>query len=330
MSRLLATALIVFAACTSSSTEPDDVVDPDLPPPITTDPADDPSPTSKAPWVNQPVPFVAYYHDVTVAFRIDQASAIDAVVGLADGKVDALSDLGPSLKLDAQGRLTAVDGAGYRADQSVSYVGAPVDVLLRIDLERHRYSVEANGVMLATAYTFGSAQATLARIDTLASLVETTDATLALHDVTVGPEWCSVAGQSWVQLYHPAQTGAYRVKFRAQVPESVGEATIGLTGRDAAAVDDLTGALRFDAGAPIQARDGATFRADSAMPYEPDRFYDVELAVDIGAQRYSVTIDGAPLATSYALAGGATPLSQLGLHAANGYVRVCDLMVWNY
>lgn len=330
MSRLLAPALILAAACTGTSTAPDEAADDPVveSPTATTNSLD--GEAELAAWVNQPVPFVAHFHDVTVAFRLDQATAIDAVLGLADGKVDAVSDLGPSLRLDAQGLLAAVDGASYRADQSVSYAGTPIDIVLRIDLERHRYSVEANGVALATGYSFGTAQATLSRIDTLASRVETAGATLAIRDVELGPEWCSVAGQSWIQLYHPAQTATYRVKFRAQLPASVDDATIGLTGRDAASVADLTGALRFDAGAPIQARDGTTFRADSTVAHEPDRFYDIELAVDVAAQRYSVSVDGAPLATSYALAGGATALSQLGLHAASGYVRVCDLMVWNY
>lgn len=329
MSRIfVASALLVAFGCTGSS---EDAADPgtfdDVEPaaeeaPVGTPPQEEVMPDGDgSAWVSRPVPFVAYFHDVTVAFRLDQATALAGVVGIADGKVDDAADLGPSIQLTSDGKLLAMDGAnGYRADADATYVGAPVDIIFKINLETHRYSVEANGVTIAREYAFAPAQAELSRIDTIAS-----DVAVELRELVVGPRWCSVAGQSWIDLPHPEQSSPYRVQFEAQVPAEVRDGVVGLAALDATDPDPLAAAIRLT-DARIEARDGAAYRATAT--YEPDTFYVVTMDVDTAARTYSLALDGVTVASDLALADAPAP--RLGAHAAGGYVRVCDVTVWNY
>lgn len=352
LTKLLAVWVVTAGACASEPAAPGDPADPSE---TTDEPADDPTPDdpttplAATDWASTPIPFVAYFHDVSVAYTIRwTASAdgamtapIDAVVGLANGRVDALTDLGPIVRLNPDGFLDVRDGATYRADAVVDYRNAAVAIVMSIDLENRRYSVEANGVQLATNYGFLAEQAGMFRVDTLASRVETDGATIEIADLVVGPEWCSVAGQGWVNLEFPAQTSAFRVQFDAQVPYDATDAVIGLSAGAPAAQADLAAAVRFNPSGTLEARNGSTYAASQPIGYAAYGIYRVSMEVDVAAKRYSVNVApkdeaglGPRLAGDYAFRteqSAAAALTRIGMLAGgNGYVRVCNVMVWNY
>lgn len=342
---LAACASLSMAACVTS-TDPSTTGEPapttgDVPsgsgsdtPGTTPAPA---GPTIANGWANTPIPFVAAFNDVKVAFSIHQATAIDATIGVSNGLTDAIDDLGPAIQLDANGVLKVADGATFRADSVVNYTTGAVDVEMHIDLEAHRYSVKVNGAQIATNYSFHASQAQLSRIDTLASTA--TGATLSIADVQVGPAFCSYAGPAWVDLYHPTQRGAYHVRFDAKVPANGDGAVVGLAARDVTSPSDLAASIRFANGSLV-ARDGASDHADQAIAYTPDTTYTFTLAVDVTAGTYSVAVQpqgegstAKQLATGYAFdpaQGAPAPLTQVGASAAAGYVSLCNLTVWDY
>ena len=286
-------------------------------------------------WANQPVPFVTALDDVTVSYTLSQPTAVDGLVGLSNGASHGAADLGPAIHLDPSGVLQVADGATFRADAVVGYTGAPVAIVMHVDLTTHRYSVDAGGTTIAHDYAFNAAQATLSRIDTLASYAGV--AAPALSDISVGPQFCSFAGSAWVDLYHPAQPATYQVRFDARVPATGSGAVVGLAGHDVTRASDLAASIRFANGALI-ASDGAAYRADHSIAYAPDTTYTFTFAVDVTTGTYSVAVrpqgEGSAttqLATGYAFdqtSGG--PLTQVGASASTGYVRVCNLAVWSY
>ena len=313
--KLAATVFALATGCTSSSSSPSD-----------------PAPTPAAPvadgWTNTPVPFVTALDDVTVSFTLAQPTAVDAWVGLSDGASHGVAALGPTLHLDPTGVLQVADGASVRADAAVSYTGGPLAIVMHVDLATQHYSVEANGTTIAHAYAFNAPQAALSRIDTLASF-----ATQALSDVAIGPEFCSYAGTAWVDLDHPAQPGTYSVRFDAKVPETSTGAMVGLL----TSTGQVAASIRFADGALV-ASDGATDRADQVIAYTPNTTFTFTFAVDATAGTYSVAVrpqgeasTTTQLATDYAFTQAAgQPLTQVGARATSGYVRVCNLAVWNY
>lgn len=347
MLRPLILASLLAGACATDEapTAPLDPATPAPEVPVDDDGPEDPPPATNG-WRNTPIPFVAYHHDVTVAFTLDwrggeaMAAPIDAVVGLADGMATDIADLGPLVRLGPEGFVEVRDGGAYRADARVDYRGQPVAIVMRVNLEQRRYGVEANGVAIASAYAFNDPQGALTRIDTLAFKATSADAVVEARDVTFAPRWCSLAATSWVNIAYPQHAGSYRVRYEVEVPASL-DAVIGLSSGDAAQVSDLAAAVRFNPNGTLEARDGDRYAAAQAMPYAAYTIYRVTMEVDVAAKRYSVyvapeddTSTGPQLAASYAFATSqraATTLSQLAMATTGpGYVRLCDLTVWDY
>jgi len=347
MLRLLILAgLLAAGACTTddAATPP---LDPATPAPEVPDDVPDATPPATNGWRNTPIPFVAYHHDVTVAFTLDWSGGdamtppIDAVVGLADGMATDISELGPLVRLGPDGFVEVRDGAGYRADAQVDYRGQPVAIVMRVNLEQRRYGVDANGVRIATDYAFNAAQAGLFRIDTLALKTETAGATVELADVEVGPEFCSVAATSWVNLFHPEHAGTFRVQFEAEVPSTAVDAVVGLAGEDSERPTDLAATVRFSPAGTFEAGNAGAYAADRPIAYAAYTAYRVSLEVDVPAKRYSVFVSpkserglGQQLAGSYAFRpeqDAVAALSKLALFTTgSGYIRLCNLMVWDY
>jgi hypothetical protein len=118
---------------------------------------------------------------VDVAGRVS-TSGIDSVIGLAQGDVDAYSDLAASIRFWTNGNIEARDGDTYRADVALAYQpGAIYKFKFVVDLANKTYSVfvdnpatSYDAVELAHAYRFRPQQAAATTLDRVATTVATT------------------------------------------------------------------------------------------------------------------------------------------------------------
>jgi hypothetical protein len=106
------------------------------------------------------------------------AAGIDAVIGFANGSVDAYNDLAASIRFYTNNRIEVRDGDVYRADQVVPYTaGTWYDVRAFIDLPSKTYSVivgsTASGeyTELARGYRFRPQQQTVTGLDRAAAVI---------------------------------------------------------------------------------------------------------------------------------------------------------------
>ena len=298
-------------------------------------------------WLNGPIPQLDF-GVITASFSVDwrggyqqyKTVPIDAVFGLANGPADAFNDLGPIVRMNAQGFIDVRDGGVYRADTAFDYRNQMLQVELRVDLSTRRYSVWVNGLAIATDYAFRTEQSMMSRVDTLAVKVDSSVGSVHVTNVDVGPSNCAYAGQSWVTQSYPTQTGLFYTQVDARVPELT-DAVVGLAAAQPLGFGDLATIVRFRPDGFFDARDGSGYRADAAIPYQPDQTYRLTMIVDVPAKRYSVYIGstydpgiGQVLATSHAFRteqAGVTQLARIGSFTDGpGFVHTCYLNVWNH
>ncbi|HEY5937737.1 MAG TPA: hypothetical protein VIU61_23980 [Kofleriaceae bacterium] len=298
-------------------------------------------------WLNGPIPQLDF-GVITASFLVNwrasyeqqQTVPIDAVFGLANGPADAFSDLGPIVRMNAQGFVDVRDGGVYRADTAYDYRNQMLQVEMRVDLSTRRYSVWVNGVAIATDYAFRTEQSMMSRVDTLARTVDSAQGWIHVTNVDVGPSNCAYAGQSWVTQSYPTQTGLFYTQVDARVSELT-DAVVGLAAAQPLSFTHLATVVRFRPDGFFDARDGGGYRADMAIQYDPSSTYRLTMIVDVPAKRYSVYVGspydlglGQPLATSYAFRSeqaGATSLARIGSFTDGpGYVHTCYLNVWNH
>jgi hypothetical protein len=111
-------------------------------------------------------------------------AAIDAVVGLSDGPASDFADLGPTVRFSPAGTLDVRNGSAYAADLAFPYTaGETYQIRMDVDLGRHLYSVlvQENGghtTQLARNYAFRTEQATVAKLDNAARIVDSATGTL--------------------------------------------------------------------------------------------------------------------------------------------------------
>lgn len=129
--------------------------------------------------------------------RVDgtpRQSFMDGVIGVASGDVDAYNDLAASIRFWTNGKIEARDGDVYRADIDLNYVpGQAYAFTFVIDRPTKTYSVWVQGdfepVALAERYKFRPQQATVARLDRLASVIASSSGRLDVcgGENTAGP-----------------------------------------------------------------------------------------------------------------------------------------------
>ena len=109
---------------------------------------------------------------------------IDAVVGLSDGPAADFADLGPTVRFSPAGTLDVRNGSAYQSDLALPYTaGETYQIRMDVDLSRHLYSVlvQENGGhtnLIARNYAFRTEQATVAKLDNVARIVDSATGTL--------------------------------------------------------------------------------------------------------------------------------------------------------
>jgi hypothetical protein len=125
---------------------------------------------------------------------------------------------------------------------------------------------------------------------------------------------------SWADLWFAPFPGKGTISFELTPTGGTADAYVGLTGRHPAKAHEAHAMqVRINNQGFFDARNGDTYEAASAIPYEPGKSYHLEVAFDVTTQRYDVTVDGAELATGHAFRSAETSIGQLTAWNADGF-----------
>jgi hypothetical protein len=105
----------------------------------------------------------------------------------------------------------------------------------------------------------------------------------------ISPSACvaASAGGGWVNQAIPQQRGRFHVELEATATTASINAVIGLSAADATGSTQLAAIVRFNAAGRIEARDGASYRADTTLPYQAGVSYHIRFDVDLRGHTYS-------------------------------------------
>lgn len=228
------------------------------------------------------------------------ASPIDAVIGLGAGSAAGFTQLGAIVRFSPAGTIDARDGASYRADATQPYqAGVAVHLRLDVDVATHRYSVWIRSAFggygaIARDYAFRAEQAGVARLDDVASKVDSATGALAIcglevvSDATTA-DGCVIAdaGGGFVSIALPDATVLDTLTFTATPSVGNLDGVIGRSAGPATRFSDLATAVRLAPSGVIDARDGGGYRADVARPYGVGAL-DFRVIADLTSHTYSV------------------------------------------
>jgi MYXO-CTERM domain-containing protein len=211
-----------------------------------------------------------------------------------------------------------------------------------------RASSAAQGTVVATRWFDGDQHLSDCAVD-LVSLgpgqhlilleVERTDGLLE-HDLSVidvidsGGTSSLVSTSSWANVWFVPLWGPGVLELEVTPAASPMDGYVAVTGRwPVGAHEDNAAILRMNSLGFFDARDGAAYSSDQAIPYQAGQTYQVRFELDLPSQTYDVAIDGALLGSGYAFRLAAPELGQLtawhstGGVTATGFTLSGDLAV---
>lgn len=100
----------------------------------------------------------------------------------------------------------------------------------------------------------------------------------------------AIAGGAWLNKSIAAQTGSFTISFNLRPLTGAVDAVAGLSASAATAYGHLAVAVRAAPGGTFDARDGGSYRATGSLAYQAGVTYRVQVAVDVPAKRYTVSI----------------------------------------
>ncbi len=129
----------------------------------------------------------------------------------------------------------------------------------------------------------------------------------------------TTAGAGWSNNTIAEQSGSFHVVFSIvpnQPSAAAADAVVGLSSGAAASVSDLGPIVRFSSSGTIDARNGSTYNADVAFPYQAGHTYQIWMDIDLTNHLYSVMVEEngghtTKVATNYAFQTTQARLSQL-------------------
>ncbi len=143
------------------------------------------------------------------------------------------------------------------------------------------------------------------------------------HDtvvIDVGPAGPLTSATQWAERWFVPLVSTGMVSFSLTPSAALQDGYVGLTGRHpVAAHSDHAILVRTNNSGRFDAYDGDHYGAETDVVYQAGDTYQVEVTFDLSAQRYSVSIDGTPIATDYAFRRQESSLGQLtAWHSAGG------------
>jgi hypothetical protein len=140
-----------------------------------------------------------------------------------------------------------------------------------------------------TAVSDNGSQFTV-RVSNSAGNVVSIPATLTVKAVAV-PPGCLLSAGTWVSTpLTQVQTSSFRIEFDITPVAAIEDGVTGLSAAPAAAYTDLAAAVRFNLSGMIDARNGDSYVAASAIPYTAGTAYHFILDVNIGAHTYNAYV----------------------------------------
>lgn len=308
------------------------------------------SATAGGGWVNRFMP----QSDGTFSLVLENAPSapgtppqLDAVIGLSNGPAHAFTDLGPIVRFTDYGVIDARDGDHYASGfPYITGVGA-FAARLDVNVATHHYDVWVKHddspakpfELLGSNFAFRSEQSGVPRLDNVGVFIDSAQGSVeACQFGYSSPNSClsSQAG-SWVSQGFPVQSGPIRLEFDVSASAASIDAVIGASQGNPTAFSALGPTLRFNPNGTFEARNGATYAADSNLSYAPDVTYRVALDINIATATYSVGIsapyrDPVVIAHDFAFRSEQAHLASLDhlgqfVDATEGTLNVCLLTV---
>ena len=228
-------------------------------------------------------------------------SPTDAVIGLSAGEASWFPQLAAVVRFNPDGMIDVRAGSGYQADVAFPYTAGthyPIHVELNVAL--HVYSVAvldpAGGwKWLARSYPFRTEQADVAQIDNVATFVDSDSGALEVCNVrttNVDLPFCpgAVAGGGFLdQVIGPP--GEILVSSDVMLgADQTLDGVFGQSPNPPTNFDSLATAVRFSPDGVLDARNGASYQADVAMPYLPGVAKRVLIIANIPRRTYSAYV----------------------------------------
>ena len=247
-------------------------------------------------------PFAAQTTQFTA--ELDATPSVDSVIGLADGAATQTSQLAAMIRFNPSGAIDVRDGSSYRADVAVPYAsGTTYHFTLDVDLAAHQYTVavrEADGsdLPIAIGYAFNAEQASVSQLDHVVTAVASKSGSTDVCGLAVvttppppsGPCATTSAGAGFAQAAIGPATRVLALQLEATPSADQTDAVIGVAAGSPATVDDLAAAVRFGPSGQIEARDGTTYRATTALAYHAGTAYPVRIVADLSTHTYSAFV----------------------------------------
>jgi hypothetical protein len=152
--------------------------------------------------------------------------------------------------------------------------------------------IRATSSLYTTALTAASdngSQFTV-RVSNGAGNVVSIPATLTVKAVSL-PPGCLLSAGSWVSTpLTQVQTSSFRIQFDITPVAAIEDAVTGLSAAPGAAYTALAAAVRFNVGGMIDARNGGSFVAATAIPYTAGTAYHFILDVNLGTHTYNAYV----------------------------------------
>jgi hypothetical protein len=115
-------------------------------------------------------------------------------------------------------------------------------------------------------------------------------ATLTVKPVGT-PPGCLLSAGTWVSApLTQVQTNSFRIQFDVTPVAAIEDGVTGLSAAPAAAYNDLAAAVRFNNTGTIDARNGGSFVAATAIPYNAGTAYHFILDVNVGTHTYNAYV----------------------------------------
>lgn len=230
---------------------------------------------------------------------------VDAVIGLSDGPAGDVSALGPTVRFNSFGYLDARNGDSYQGGFPYRTGVGSFEFKLDIDVSAHSYSAWARHLdspnkpfeLLGEALAFPAGQAGVTRLDNVAVFVngaapEAVSAACGFSYSSATSCVTSDAGSPWRSQAFTAQSGTFRVELTATPVADGLDAVVGLAQDGPTAFSDLAAIVRFRPDGTFDARNGATYAAETTVPYHAGSRYWIAFDVDTTNGTYSAQVAG--------------------------------------
>lgn len=259
---------------------------------------------------------------------VPSGNKIDSITGVSNGAADDYSDLAAAVRFAPSGYIDARNGSGFKAASAVPYkAGVSYRVVMNVNLATKRYSATvtpAGGATITVAdnWMFRSEQSKVTLLSNIGAYAGNGGHTVsnvavageapALPAPTPAPAPAPVpvpapapapapatgidlgitktSHGAWQNASVPSVTGKAVFAFDMVPARNPMDGATALTCGPADAFSDFAVAVRFAPNGQIDAINGSSWNAATALRYVAGQTYQVVMTIDVVAHRYSVTV----------------------------------------